>query len=277
MFTIRNMDGVKTTVKCDKSAAARPMLSIDGMLTPVRLPDTSAFLEARPYIDRLIESHVVPLRCRGINELRDWLYETTEDTPQHVLMMSDGEPLGLVPRWARESDQKQLIIGLGRMDGPLVIGRNRTLALLGLVRTLQSEAAGWDVILAPGTSLAGDLRRLETAARCEKLPVRTIPVESSSVLVIPSPSGLRSRWTISASSDASLIKRWKLADIVGVSGEPEQVLQDAIPVLRVVFDPDPHEDALDEEAPEKTQLPEGSRPSRRQLATRPPLRVIRPS
>lgn len=253
------------------------MLSIDSMLTPVRLQTPSSFLEARPYLDRLIESHVVPLRCRSITELRQWLFESTDDIPQHMLMMSDGEPLGLVPRWTRKSDPKQIVIGLGRMDGPLVIGRNRTLALLGLVRTLMTEATAWDVALAPGTSLAGDLRRLETAARCEKLPVRTVAVESSSVLVLPSPSGLRTRWTVSASSDAALIRRWDLAELIGTMDEPEKILQDAIPVLRVVFDPDPHEDASDTEAPEKTLLPEGSRSSHRQLATRPPLRVVRPS
>lgn len=271
------MGETQTIVEEAKSASARSMLTIDSMLMPVRLPDTSAFLEARPLIERLIESHVVPLRCRGVAELRQWLYESSDDTPQHMLMMSDGEPLGLVPRWSRKSAPKQLIIGLGRMDGPLVVGRNRTLALLGLVRSLRAEATDWEVILAPGTTVAGDLRRLETAARCERLPVRIVPVASSSVLVIPSPSGLRSRWTLSASSDASLLRRWNLTELIGTAAEPERLIQEAIPVLRVVFDPDPHNDPSDMEGPERTLSQADSPATHRPLATRPPLRVVRPS
>lgn len=271
------MDLIETTAESPILPSARPMLSINSMLTPVRLPDPSAFLEARPLIERLIESHVVPLRFRGADELRSWLYNRSEDTPQHMLMMSEGEPLGLIPRWSRKSDPGQLVIGLGKMDGPLVIGRNRTLALLGFVRSLQTESTRWDVVLAPGSSIVGDLRRLETAARCERLSNRLVNVDGSSVLIIPSPSGLRTRVTVSASSDASLVKRYDLASMVNHVNLDRSVTESAIPILRVVFDPDSNAHSSDMATAETELSSAGSQSPRRPPSTRPPLRVVRPS
>lgn len=250
------------------------------MISTILLPTTSAFLEARPHIDQLIDSHtgsLVPIG-RDVGLLRDYLYSTTQDTPQHALVMSGGEALGLIPRWTRRTNPRHVILGLGAFNGPLVIGRNRTLALLGLVRSFVADTSSWDVLLAAGDVRSGDLRRLETAARCEKLPVRTVPTAHGGVLVVPSSSALRARWHVSTASDDSLTKRWSLIEIGGVIAQPKSVLQDAIPVLRVVFDPSLDEESLSDIP--TTEIPpssEDSRAAHLPPATRPPLRVVRPS
>lgn len=245
------------------------------MLTHKLLRSTSDFLEARPEIDELIEQHTKRLPFLHIGELREWLFETTDGRPQHTLVYSAGEALGLVPRWQRNGT-RQLEVGLGRFDGPIVIGRNRTLALLGMVRTLVADAGSWDSFVAAGVVAEGDLRRLETAARCERLPCRTIPCNGFSVVAAPSPAAYRARWHLSTASDASLCNRWSLETLRNSDRSADDSLTSAIPVLRVVYSdesrPGPTEEVLEE-----SLSPAGSPAGRRLPATRPPLRVVRPS
>lgn len=259
------------------------MLLSAGMLIPHRLPTTSAFLEARPQIDALIESHATPLPCCDVAELREWMYETIPDQADHTLVTSGGQSIGLVPRWKRESDPRQVVIGLGAFDGPVVIGRDRTLALLGFMRSLAAETAEWDVLLASGPDMSVDLRRLETACKCERYRTRMIPVGGSSVMAILSPNAFRARWFTSTASDQTLIDRWNLRQLIGVPSKPADMLTETIPTLRVVFDPSqqatdpPRQSESKVIGSGKTPSPTGSPASRRPPATRPPLRVVRPS
>ena len=241
------------------------------MLSTIRIATPAQFLESRPDVERLLAEHRPKLE---IDTLRRMLFErppgerTSRDHADHLLVISGGRAIGLVPRWRRHRDRRQYVIGLGGGGGPIVVGRNRTLTLLGLMRTMIRDADEWDVLVACGSGVPGDLRRLETAARCERAIARPIEVSGSSTLAVLSPASWRAWWNSRVTNDAALVDRWDLAGVAGVSGGPKSAIpREVIPVLRVVSATDPEEEGS----------PQDKRPSRRQPATRPMLRVVHPN
>ena len=242
------------------------------MLSTVRIASPAAFLESAPDVDRLLEEHR-PRMSR--DDLRRSLFErppgdrSDRDHPDHLLVVSGGRAIGLVPRWRRHRDRRQFVLGLGGDGGPLVIGRNRTLTLLGLMRTLLAQSDEWDVILACGSGVAGDVRRLETAARCERAAVRHFEVRHAGVLAVLSPSTWRGWWNGRLAAEESLAAKWDLEAVAGVGESPRPSLpRDVVPVLRVIAGPEAEEDA---------PQPQDKRPPRRRPATRPMLRVVYPT
>ena len=240
------------------------------MLSTVRITSPAMYLECRPDVERLLEEHRPRLSA---DDLRRQLFQrpagpTERDHAEHVLVLSAGRAVGLVPCWRRHRDRRQCVLGLGASGGPLVVGRNRTLALLGLMRTFVAQADEWDVLLASGSGVAGDLRRLETAARCEKVDVRTVEVRNASVLAVMSPASWRAWWNSKLEGDAGLVGRWDLESVAAVNEGPRPAIpREVIPVLRVVSAPEAEEDLP----------PQDKRPPRRPPAKRPMLRVVRPS
>ena len=240
------------------------------MLSTVRIATPAAFLESGPDINRLLAEHRPRLSS---DDLRRQLFDSPpgerseRDHPDHLLVISAGRAIGLVPRWRRHRDRRQFVLGLGAEGGPLVIGRNRTLTLLGLMRMLVASADQWDAVLACGSGVAGDLRRLETAARCERASVRMFEVRSASVLGVLSPASWRGWWNTRVAGEDSLAERWDLAAVAGVSERPRRAIpREVVPVLRVVAGPE-----------EAADTPPGStRRRRRPPTTKPRLRVVYP-